>query len=274
MRIKQPKTLLFIFVFLVGGVIFFILTKNLFLPKTPEIFVVGAKPHQPQKIRITNLSDNSFSVSWLTQKPTQKSAVNYHQQGSPPKTVEEPTILPTRVHQIDIPNLEPQTVYFFTILSDGKSFKKENNQPFEIKTLKTTEKPPGPPFILTGTVKNAQGNSEANVLVFFYNEQLNPLSILTNEKGNFIFALNNTRNKTDEKYFIPKNEQAKIMVETGEISYVKTFNITNDLHLLITPADQSEEANQPETQVMETRKQTLWQKMKEWIRRKLLVISY
>lgn len=266
---NRLKILLILVLSATGLILIF---KNFLLPKVPEIFVMEVKPHQPQKIRITNLSDNSFSVSWITQKPTSKSAINYYQKGDQPQTLAEPATLPSSVHQIDIQNLEPQTVYFFTIFSEKEDFKKAGNQPFEVKTLKTTEKPPEPPFILTGSVKDNNGNPQTNALVFFYHEALIPLSVFVNEKGNFLFSLNNARNKTDGNYFSPQDQSAKILVETGRTSYIKTFTISKNLNLIITPTDEVyEEEKLPEAQTAAIQKQTLWQKMKEWLEQ---VISY
>lgn len=160
----------------------------------------------PKDIRVSNISDNSFTVSWITDK-----AVNgFVSFGTTEKLGE--TAPDDRdsagpksrlTHHVTLKNLNPSVTYFYKIPSGNVS--KQTTAP-------TTQDTPSLPEPIFGKVSP---NSEAIIYSNIGNSTL--LSTYTREDGNFLITLNNARTKDLNSYIsVSDSDQVSLEVKTSE----------------------------------------------------------
>src|SRR3990172_11890977 len=107
--IKKNKipTLIAIVLLVVG------VAAGVFLVNQRQLFGLGADPDiSPQDIRVTNIDDISFSVSWITDKAT----IGYLEWGEgrdTSKTQSEEASEVSSIHYVTLRNLKSSTVYSF-----------------------------------------------------------------------------------------------------------------------------------------------------------------
>lgn len=133
---KRIPTLFGLFIITLSiGITTFLVNKETFLQ------IKAAPTQQPQNVRITNVTDQSFSVSYITTGKISGS-LNYGKDkalGQSALDEKDQQIKKTtdrKVHSITVNNLTPLTKYYFTIIS-GQDAYLNNNQPFEIITAQT-----------------------------------------------------------------------------------------------------------------------------------------
>lgn len=149
----------------------------------------------PQEIKVSNISDNSFTISWLTGKPT----TGFIKYGS--EALEE-TVQDDRdsgsqqlrtTHHVTLKNLEPGKTYYYKIFSGPEVFDNQG-KPFTQVTAPTTENPPAVPEPVFGKVVTPEGAAASEALVYL---QINGGSLLSGytREGNWLITLNNARTK-------------------------------------------------------------------------------
>ena len=168
-------------VFLVGK------QQNLFLKASPE--------EVPKEIKIANISDNSFSVSWITGKSVIGFLVYGKSEGlgfTASDDRDTASKVSRTTHHITVKNLEPGTRYFFKMGSGGSAYDNSGTS-YVVTTAPTTNDPPPLADPAYGKVLGATGGSLADALVYLTLEGGTPLSTYTREAGNWLITLNNAR---------------------------------------------------------------------------------
>lgn len=177
----------------------------------------------PQEIKVTNISDNSFTVSWITEKP----ATGFLQYGGSEQLGDSiPDDRDTGVqqshttHHVTIKNLDPGTVYYYKITSGTENFD-DRGKSFTQTTAPTTENPPAPPEPIFGKVVKQDGNTSTEAVVYLeINGSL--LSSFVREDGNWLITLNNARTKDLLSYItVEKSNQVHLIVQGGAEGLVK-----------------------------------------------------
>jgi len=138
-------------IFLVIGILILIISVPvaIFSLKNKTIFKLGAQPtNKPENIQIINLTEQSATITWTTQKATQ-GVINY---GLSPTnlTLIQAENTPAINHQLNLTNLLPGNTYFFVIKIADNIFD-NNGQPFTF-TTKSKELKPTPTFTPTPTL--------------------------------------------------------------------------------------------------------------------------
>lgn len=112
----------------------------------------------PKEVKITNLTENSVSVSWITESEVIGS-VNYGTNSSLGVTALEDRIgtTKTRVHHVTLKPLQPATTYYFKITS-GKGQYGNGSNAYATKTASLIGTPP-PPQTVYGTLLNEDGTA-------------------------------------------------------------------------------------------------------------------
>ena len=167
---------------------------GVFLVKNSQIFRLGASPDSaPQDVRISNISDTSFTVSWTTDKATSgvvkwgKSATNLDQ----PVNDELPN--PGFVHSTTIKPLTPAATYFFKIYA-GSQENDNNGVPWEVTTGPTLGQPTSN-NIISGTVLTSTGEPVKDSLVYLTVDGGSLLSTLTSQNGSWLISISSARSK-------------------------------------------------------------------------------
>jgi hypothetical protein len=163
----------------------------------------------PQDMRITNVSDRLFSVSWTTQEPCMGSMIV--NTGAVPvfRAYDDRGLdFSGMTHHITLRGLEPDTIYSFGLLS-GDVWDTNVGNFYQVRTGKVLRQP-GNDYDILGqlTGPNAAEIGDAIIYVQLQNNDLNPtaqstsLSLPWDEYlEGYVLALDNARNQDATAYF-------------------------------------------------------------------------
>lgn len=158
----------------------------------------AAPPQDPQDIRITNISDTSFTLTY-------KTAAEYIGTMSISQGSDTQTILDDRdqrsgtphqyaLHSITAKNLQPATQYTFTILS-GTTTYLNNGQKFTVTTAPKLTNSPTANEPLAGKIVGIDGQTPTESLIYMTTQNGQTLSTLVDGSGLYIIPLNLLRTK-------------------------------------------------------------------------------
>lgn len=166
-------TILGLFILIIGLIVGVVLVQR------EVIFKSQASPGQtPREIRITNISDTSFTVSWTTTEQV-AGFVTHGTTTSLGLTTESTQAAQT--HHVNITNLNPSTIYYFEIGS-GQSVFDNNGQPYQVTTAGASVAIPQA-NIASGRVVNQAGIPQPNTIVYIEASGTSPLSTTTGTDG-------------------------------------------------------------------------------------------
>lgn len=187
-KIKHLPTiigLLLVLVAIAGGVVL--------IKKGPNLFIKASTSLTPKQLKLTNISDNSFTVSWLTDEKT-SGFVKYNTDNNLSFTAQDDRDQLSgqtgnyQTHHITIKNLKTFTVYFFKIGSGGKIFDNDN-QPYQITTAKIVQNTPSN-NVAYGTVVDQSNNPVEGAIIYLSLTNTSPASTLTKSSGSWVIPLN------------------------------------------------------------------------------------
>lgn len=172
-------------------VLVFGLAAGLVLLQGRQIFRLGASADlAPDNIKVSNASDTSFTVSWVTSKES-LGFIKYGKTVSVlDKVASDANKTPSFTHTVSVSGLTANTSYFFKINSGGQDFD-NNGAPWQgatgavLPTVKTS--------LVSGSVLTASGTAVENALVFIVAGGGAPLSTTTSKNGNWIIPLSSAR---------------------------------------------------------------------------------
>lgn len=168
----------------------------------------------PKQVRLTNVVDTGFTVSWITDQAT-SGKIKLGTESNSLKT----EVLDDRdqisgetgsfeTHHLTSKNLKPNTKYWFKIDSGGKSFDNQG-KPFEVTTGPTLGSPP-PADPIYGTVMTATQTPAEGSLVYINLANAAPLSALAKSGGHWAMSLSTART-SDLKSFLSYDTQATLV---------------------------------------------------------------
>lgn len=179
----------------------------------------------PKEVTVTNVSDTSTTISWLTDTPT-ISALTFNKKGvlGVSQTItdsRDTTQTKTRtVHAVTLTSLDPNTTYSFAVVSGNQT---HADRAFTFTTGPTLGAPPESLDPAFGTLldKNNEAVPEALVYASFEGSQL--LSGTVND-GNWAIPLGTLRSEDGKRYFVPSSNDIETVsfVTLSEKSTVKT----------------------------------------------------
>lgn len=188
-RIPTILGILILGIGLVGGILL-VNTRELgFLPRaSPET--------TPKSMKITNVTDTSLAVSWITDSPTP----GYIRYGSTPNSLTTTvtddrdqlsgSVGLSRTHHVTIRSLSPNTTYYFKIGTGTSELYDNNGAPYETKT---TGPVTGASKTLYGVIQGADGAPAAGAIIYVTGSNIAPLSALSQSTGSFVISLSNAR---------------------------------------------------------------------------------
>lgn len=207
-------------------------------------FTTRASPtYTPEEIRITNLTDTSFSVSYVT-KDSVIGSLSYGTSPSGGKVAlddrdqQSGNPQPYTIHHITVKNLTPETQYYFSITSSDKTFL-DKEKPFTTTTLQELNEQPTTQPPIVGNVAYADGHKDNNVIVLLVTDGAQTLSVLTKPDGTFVMPLNAIRTADFSSYqrFTPSSvikllavspvDKATVSVLTSQITPVPPITLGN-----------------------------------------------
>lgn len=164
-------TILGIFVLIIA------LVSGVVIIKGNEIFKSGASANlNPIDVRITNVRDTSFTVSWYTTTPT-IGFVSY----SDGNTSQTGPSEMTTTHLINVTNLKPNTNYTVSVNSGGTFF--DEGQTMTLSSYLVSEE------IISGTILSSSGVPAKNALVYIADSGNIKWATITSMSGAWIVSL-------------------------------------------------------------------------------------
>ncbi len=183
---------------LISGLIFFSDGLGVFSPRaTPET--------TPKNIKITNVTDTSFTISFLTDEST-PGFVKYgteegslSSQSSDDRDQLSGSVSPYPLHHVTVRGLQPNTSYYYTLGTGSQAQFDNNGSPFVIKTAARSGTPSAAKTIY-GTVLNESGAPAEGSVVYITLEGVGEMSSLVKNSGSWAVPLSNARKADGSGY--------------------------------------------------------------------------
>jgi hypothetical protein len=198
---------------------------GVFLLRTNQIFRIGASATTtPKDIRVSNLSNSTATISWVTEDQTTTFITYGTTQNVGTVIKESENDQKYFTHSITITGLSAETNYFYKINTNGTSFD-NNGVPWQFTT--------GPEISgnsktipVSGSVIDASGQPSRRAIVYItINGYL--ISTITSDSGSYVLQLSSTRTSDLSKYADINISQTLLDVsveaEGGEMASAKIF---------------------------------------------------
>ncbi len=189
---------------------------TLFLIQTGVIFVGRATPDRlPQNVKISNVTDSSFTVSFTTNDKTVAGLSIEEQQNVPFLVVDDRNKKSGKQtefysHYITVSDLKPQKEYQFSILSNGETYL-DGDKKYIVKTgSKISDLPPVQKPIV-GSVILPDGSPGEDTIIEVQLGGAQAISALTRDKGDYIIPMNSLRNR-DLNNYMPINPDETLTI--------------------------------------------------------------
>ncbi len=226
---KRIPSLLGILMLLVGVG----LTSYLLQFKT--IFTSRAAPgNTPQDVRISNITESSFTVSFKTTDKVNAS-ISY---GSDQKfgkvslddrDKQSGTPQAYTLHYITVTGLSENQNYVFSIISGVNTYLKDSS-PYTVTTSKKLTQNPSTQLPLVGTILTSTGDPAKDSIVYVTTTGSEVLSTITKDDGSYVIPLNALRS-SDLSTYIPLSEASTLKIlafSSTEVSHISVLaNQTN-----------------------------------------------
>jgi len=208
---------------------------GVYLVRTRTSSKAGAEASlTPKQVRITNVTDTGFSVSWVTDKAT-TGVVKYGTETNSLKN----QVLDDRdqlsgdagafeVHHVTAKNLKSSTKYYFKLESGGKQFDNQGKL-FEITTAQVLGSPPAADPVY-GTILTPAGSPAEGVVVYISVANAAPLSALAKTNGNWALSLSTAR-AADLSSYLSYDTQAtivNILAQGGKLGTAPAITTTSN----------------------------------------------
>ncbi|MBI2031518.1 MAG: fibronectin type III domain-containing protein [Candidatus Levybacteria bacterium] len=197
----------------------------------------------PTDIRITNITDSSFTVSYATTDNVLGS-VNFgrdnNMDGIAFDDRDQSSNTPTqhKIHSITVKNLTPSSTYHFSIKSGSETFL-QNDSPFTVTTASPIEGSVPEEKNLTGNLVLPDGNVPKEAIVYLASLETQAISSIVQTDGTYSLPLSFLRNRDLLSYFFTSestvfdllikgdNLSSGIKI-SGQSNKIPTVTLSND----------------------------------------------
>jgi len=229
LKVKKLPTILGIIILIIGlaaGVFLVTQGQEIFLRASPEI--------TPNQIKVTNITDNSLTLSWTTQKET-SGFIKYGESPSLEKTLADDRDQLSgetgafTTHYVTLVNLKPSTTYYYKIGSEGKVFPTQG-QPYESQSAMVAQGLLPPSDVASGIVSKPDGTPAEGAIVYLSMANTSPLSVQVKSSGSWLIPLNTART-TDLNSFTEYDKEAQVIdifVEAGDSGHSSAVTTTKN----------------------------------------------
>jgi len=210
MRKSKIPTIIGIFILVFG------LAAGVLLVRNQNFFRLGASAEfAPKDVRISNITDSSATVSWITDRETSGFVKWGEGQDSLDKTELDELTSQSFTHTLTLRNLTSQTTYSFKINSGGEDFD-NNGIPWQL-TTGAEIKLPSKTNLVSGVVLTSSGEPAKNALVYATVGGGGLLSTITSQTGNWVIPISAVRSQDLTSLVVvdEKNSLVEISVNAG-----------------------------------------------------------
>ena len=188
-RIPTILALLLLMGGLVGGII---------LVSKPQSLLTKAGPTAvPQNVRITNKTDNSLTVSWITDTPVMGTIEYSNNPANLEMTARDNRDMSGgggntyTTHLVEIKNLSPNTIYYLRVVSGSESYL-DGEGPYQVKIWTRNAEMAGEDLI-RGKIITATGSGLNGAIVYVDVEGGETLATLSQTDGSWLVDLAQAR---------------------------------------------------------------------------------
>ena len=174
-----------------------------FIGSGPGIFSPRATPETtPSQVKITNVTDSTFTVSFITSDVTTgflkygTAANSLRSQASDDRDQLTGNVGTYNTHHITVRGLQPQTTYYFTLGTGSDSAFDNNGQPYSITTGQRVNNTLAQ--TVYGTVMTNANTPAEGSMVYVTIEGANELSTLVRSSGTWAIPLVQLRSATEQ----------------------------------------------------------------------------
>lgn len=226
-------------------VLFFGVGASTLLVQNSSIIESNASGSEtPKDVRITNITDTSFTVSYITDSRVFGS-ISYGKTNSLGTVIpddRDSTISKEALHTshyFTIKNLEPSTDYYFSVLS-GDSVFLQNDTAFKVKTAPMLTGAPPKGYDFTGFITFSDISTKPEVILYLQSNTSQALSTLLRPDASYAISLSRTRSQDLTKYelhepqkplmlsFISTSGNSKVTIREGLKSTLPTIVLTEN----------------------------------------------
>jgi len=210
-----------------------------FLVQTGIIpFLKAAPSETPVNVRITNVTDTSFTVTFTTNADVSASCLIDKQVQLDERDTATGVLTPHHVHSIVVKNLKPQTQYTFSILSGNTTYV-DNGKPFSITTGPVINTNPVTHNPVIGKIILPSGDNPQEALIYATVQGGQTISSLVKDTGAYILPLTGMRSTNLSSYISFANiKTLQLLAETQDLASQVTASLQNSNPLpLITLGD-------------------------------------
>lgn len=223
-RIPTILGLGFLVVALIVGVLFIGQGAGVFAPR-------ATAETTPKNVRITNVTDTTFTVSFMTDLET-TSLVKYgtdanktNLQIADDRVQLSVTNDKFKLHHITVKGLQPGTVYYYVIGTGGGALFDSNGSPFKISTAKKGI--PTAAKTIFGTVTTESGAPAEGAVVYIKTDGAGDMSSLVTNIGSWAVPLSNARTPDGSAFAtITEDSQLALVVQGVELKQTAQGSIT------------------------------------------------
>lgn len=210
---------------LVGGILFIGIGGGEFAPRaTPQT--------TPKNVKITNVRDTSFTVSFLTDEATAGfikygvTASDLKNQASDDRDQLNGNVGQYQSHYITLRDLEPNTEYHFTLGTASIPRTDNNGVPFTVKTAPTAGNQAAAKTAY-GTVNKADGSAADGAIVYMVIPGGTELSGLVKASGSWAIPLSNARASDLTTYVnVQPSTPVSLIVQGTTVNETATLDLT------------------------------------------------
>lgn len=178
---------------LLGILIILGLISSLTLVKKGTFFFSRARKNSaPQEVKVTNVTENSFVVSWVTKGkvPGLVKLVGPGQEKAIPDYRDQPGQLNKYdTHYVLADDLDSDTEYKFLVNSGGRDFYQKGQTPYTTKTALAVPGEPPKANLASGKVVTFDEKPAQGAIVYLDIPNISPLSALVTSQGNWVVSL-------------------------------------------------------------------------------------
>ncbi len=203
---------LFGIIIIIGSII----ATSTFLGKN-TIFIGNASAAQtPHEIRITNITQTSFSVSYTTDQSVLGSisfGENKNMKSIAIDDRDQTTNIskPYQTHHITIKNLNPKTTYFLEIVS-GENTYLDNTQPFKTTTASEIPQQTAPQYPISGKILFQENDTSSQEAIVYIKTSLSQtISTLVRPDGSYMLSTISLRTN-DEPSYLSLNQKTTLQM--------------------------------------------------------------
>ncbi len=222
-RIPTYVGLLLLVVALVTGV--------LFLGEGPGVFAPRADSQsQPEKHRLTNVTENSFTVSFYTDGKT-AGFVKYGpepnkltSQASDDRDQLSGNVGQYNLHHITVRGVEPSMTYYYVLGTGSRTEFDNQGKPFKVETASKPAGSPPEASTVYGSVSTAGGTPAEGSIVYLSVEAVGDMSSLVKSSGSWAIPFSKARTIDGSDYAqIEQEDQIKLFIQGATSSQTISY---------------------------------------------------